>query len=345
LACDASDIVALDVLPNVGSSALDALQHAGEDSVARLYALDAIHAAILDPTLLPWAEDCIQVWLHSGPVALRLGLLEEQRRPTSIEPLEALLEQINAKRRPEIASILVTTAKHFALCVIHKLDAGYWLQQSSLETLERQLQNSLNSISGVDEDANNLEVTRHLIEALPYGLLLIDTDGQPLLSNPEASMHLSSSGWAKLRKATAFNQALITAFASGKASFEGHVDGKRVSFKLQKIQYPKPRFTAHLTDVCLVQLESPDADLVAALNQLQWRFGLSRCEAETLGLCDSGRSVVQISEFRRVSVETVRAQLRACRKKTGTRSQLELIALVTNEKTQLAQVERTALSI
>lgn len=116
---------------------------------ARLHALDAIHAAILDPVLIPWAEDCLQSWLQSGLVVLKLGLIQKKRHPSSSEAGEVLFAPPNVKRRTWIALIFVSTPKHFALCVIQEVEADSEQDRPKLDAIERQLQSSLNSISSV----------------------------------------------------------------------------------------------------------------------------------------------------------------------------------------------------
>ncbi|AMS28653.1 hypothetical protein AEM38_02845 [Hyphomonadaceae bacterium UKL13-1] len=146
---DASDFAAPDIQLKDQSRSSHLIRQVGMGLQARLQALDAIHAAILDPVLIPWAEDCLQSWLQSGLVVLKLGLIQKKRHPSSSEAGEVLFAPPNVKRRTGIASIFVTTPKHFALCFIQEVEADSEQDRPNLDAIERQLQSSLNSISSV----------------------------------------------------------------------------------------------------------------------------------------------------------------------------------------------------
>ena len=68
-----------------------------------------------------------------------------------------------------------------------------------------------------------------------------------------------------------------------------------------------------------------NAALAAALKS---RFALSGAETDiALALAD-GKDIAQIGRSRRVTVHTIRSQLKAVFHKTGVRSQAQLVALV-----------------
>jgi DNA-binding CsgD family transcriptional regulator/PAS domain-containing protein len=78
----------------------------------------------------------------------------------------------------------------------------------------------------------------------------------------------------------------------------------------------------------IVEITLAQPTLLTALDTVARKFSLSNCETAVLGCALNGDDVDQIANRRGVSRETIRAQMRACRTKTGTQSQFQLIGLV-----------------
>jgi DNA-binding CsgD family transcriptional regulator len=81
-------------------------------------------------------------------------------------------------------------------------------------------------------------------------------------------------------------------------------------------------------NLTIVEVSTLRPTLQGAIAFVALKSGLSICETTVLGHTLSGDSTDQIAKHRGVSRETIRAQLRACRTKTGTNSQFQLIGLV-----------------
>jgi DNA-binding CsgD family transcriptional regulator len=289
-------------------------------------ALDAVHAAILDPALIAWAEDRVQLWLASGPVALRIGTLEASSADGRQGEPEAQGPKDQSKSQRLV--LRVSTTKHFAICLIELQPEPPVLEPAKVSALERQLCNSLGGIAGVDEHADNIANTSRVLDGLTHALMLMDTAGAIIHSNAAAAPCLIANHKSNFLGSSSFAMALVKAFTTGRASLKVRVAGASIGVSLRRINYAVPKFSTAPTSVCLVHFDLSSGRLDASIQALLQTYSLTRSEAATLALCASGISIARIAAQRGVSVETARAQLRACRRKTGARTQLELIMLV-----------------
>jgi DNA-binding CsgD family transcriptional regulator len=285
--------------------------------------LDQLHRACLLPELMAGMLFELQAWLGSGRVRL---VIEDF--VANITPFVSV---------PNAVRLLVTVGFKTAHLSITLLPEQASLDQEKLKHIERQLRFSLGTISGINEAPDMVLSTRALIDKVETSMALFDGDGQILHLNPSAQKVFEQkifglSNPKDWRSSKALSQALGTALTSGQARVDIKVGGKIIKTILRRIVYPRSRFGNPSPDVCLAQFIMPDQQLNEAVERLAKRYNLSGSEAAVLKLCADGRSVAQIARDKGVGSETVRTQLRACRRKTQTHSQLELIALTGHEK-------------
>jgi DNA-binding CsgD family transcriptional regulator len=72
----------------------------------------------------------------------------------------------------------------------------------------------------------------------------------------------------------------------------------------------------------------PDAAMADMGQQLQGMFGMTPAEARLTEALVQGQSLRQYADARRVTMSTVRTQLKAATGKTGTRRQADLVRIV-----------------
>jgi DNA-binding CsgD family transcriptional regulator len=78
----------------------------------------------------------------------------------------------------------------------------------------------------------------------------------------------------------------------------------------------------------LILVLASDADRKVTPHDLARKLGLSRAEAEVVLALWEGRTITEIAEARGLSVHTLRNQVKSALSKTGSRRQIDLVALV-----------------
>jgi len=197
-----------------------------------------------------------------------------------------------------------------------------------------------------------LEVERQSINRAldhwPLGVILIGRDGRTLLSNRSAEAILNEKDGLVLERGglraalpdetvrlrSFIRDAIETNTGLG-ASGGGTLTISRPSFKmpLNLVVTPSCGQNPALTNIAraaaaIVFLSDPESKPVPNEAALMCLYGLSRAEAKVGSLFGQGKTVRDVSEELRISVNTVKTHLKRVFEKTGTRRQAELVRLV-----------------
>lgn len=183
------------------------------------------------------------------------------------------------------------------------------------------------------------------LDAVPMGIVLLTRSGRLMHANRRANELVTSTAALRFEgsgvlaasspAATASLQRLVrqaVATAAGKGLSHGGAlrlagrDGRR----LHLIVTPLPRESSPFGQGAAAALfcNDPDAAVVAVSRELERLFGMTPAEARLTEALVIGQSLQEYAEARRVSLNTVRTQLKAATAKTGTRRQADLVRVV-----------------
>lgn len=198
-----------------------------------------------------------------------------------------------------------------ALSLCHRLEQVDQLQRASSEVLER----------------------------LPYGVVLLSNEGLPLVSNAKAralcqaaeSLCLSERGLDALdhEDALALKPAIDMAVTQGIGSALSVGQDKSLYLlfsPLPEDAFPQiPLFTSARV---MVFISHPQGESSLAADAVKDIYGLSKAETRLVMELIKGYSIEEAARKLFVSKHTLRVQLRAVFKKTGARSQADLMRLL-----------------
>ena len=183
------------------------------------------------------------------------------------------------------------------------------------------------------------------LEMVPMGIILLTSSGLLMhanrraheLADTTAALRFESAGTlqASSLAATACLQRLIhdaVSTATGKSLSHGGALGLmgRNGRKLHLIVTPLPVDPSPFGEnaAAAIFCTDPDATVGVVARQLESMFGLTPAEARLTEALVNGQSLQQYAEARRVTMNTVRTQLKAATAKTGARRQSDLVRIV-----------------
>jgi DNA-binding CsgD family transcriptional regulator len=174
------------------------------------------------------------------------------------------------------------------------------------------------------------------IESLSVGLAVIDMAGQLLLSNRAAERLLARCApWSKSAPtATARANILVEHLAraletrqSTSINIRGHDGTSLLHAAVVPMREDALSQTSQRNRLALLIMSDATTRLVPN-DVLRDLFHLSSAECRLANSLLSGRTIPQYAKERKVSVETARTQLKAIFAKTGSRSQVQLVAML-----------------
>lgn len=183
------------------------------------------------------------------------------------------------------------------------------------------------------------------LDLVPTGIVLLTSSGLLLhanrraheLVNSTAALRFESSGTVQASSlaATGSLQQLIRE-AVGTATGKGLSHGGALRLRgrhgrrLHVLVTPLPLDPAPFGEGVVAALfcSDPDAVVGAVARQLESLFGMTPAEARLTEALVHGQSLRQYAQARRVTMNTVRTQLKAATAKTGTRRQADLVRIV-----------------
>ncbi|MEO5883140.1 MAG: helix-turn-helix transcriptional regulator [Caldimonas sp.] len=192
------------------------------------------------------------------------------------------------------------------------------------------------------------------LDRVPMGIVLLTSSGLLMhanrraheLVNTTAALRFEPSGslQASTPAATGHLQRLIrdaVGTAAGKSLSPGGAlrligrNGRR----LHLIVTPLPLERSPFADdaAAAIFCSDPDAGGGAVARQLEGLFGMTPAEARLTEALVNGQSLGEYAQARRVTMSTVRTQLKAATAKTGTRRQADLVRIVLTGPAVLGQ--------
>jgi DNA-binding CsgD family transcriptional regulator len=183
------------------------------------------------------------------------------------------------------------------------------------------------------------------LDLVPMGILLLTSSGALLHGNRRAHELVATTGALRFGSpgplqaaspaATSALQRLIreaVGTATGKGLSNGGAlrlrgrEGRRLHLVVTPLPLDRSPFgeDAAAALVC----SDPDAVMPDMGQQLQGMFGMTPAEARLTEALVQGQSLRQYADARRVTMNTVRTQLKAATGKTGTRRQTDLVRIV-----------------
>jgi DNA-binding CsgD family transcriptional regulator len=176
------------------------------------------------------------------------------------------------------------------------------------------------------------------LEQIAKPTLLVDVDGHVLYANPSAEAALRAGSFiaqrqGRLAAATSADadrlQALVERATRHQAGGEMRLAAPAAG-AVVTVTPAGRTMTLHSlapTAVAVVMLHDPRGAVPPA-SRLQSGFGLTKAEAALARGLIAGQRLTEIATGRRVSIETVRTQLRALFRKTGTTRQPDLVRVL-----------------
>jgi DNA-binding CsgD family transcriptional regulator len=298
----------------------------GPLSVDTEFLLDQFHAAILNAELAPKVLLAIQAWMGTGQVRVVIETANLARQDICLNGDDASPSQ------PNVWSMTTCTAGFSATLSIDLPSSDTKINPEKMAHLKRQLVFSLGALAAIRLNDHTLDYTRGVVDMVPQALVLIDGDGHILHANSTTKAAWPIPALERMFQTRVGLQAIHKAFVSGQASTRIVVGDVDIKVQIDRVIYPVTHLPLAENEVCIAKLELPSQDLIPAISRLTQRYSLSRSEAAVLALCADGQSIQMIARMRGVSDETARTQLRALRRKIGVHSQLELSAIVRQEK-------------
>lgn len=111
---------------------------------------------------------------------------------------------------------------------------------------------------------------------------------------------------------------------NGKITQDLKILNKKIKLSIRPVEIEN----SNNIELFLIEFSEIDLQINEALQAATQKFGLTKSEVEIVKLLLNGEGVSEIAIKRNSSRETVRAQLRSLRAKTGAKSQVELIAII-----------------
>lgn len=183
------------------------------------------------------------------------------------------------------------------------------------------------------------------LEMVPMGIFLLTSSGLLMHANRRAHELANTTAALRIESAGAFQASTLAATASlqrlihdavstgigkslshgGALSLTGH-NGR----KLHLIVTPLPINPSPFGEdaAAAIFCTDPDATAGVVARQLESMFGMTPAEARLTEALVNGQSLQQYAEARRVTMNTVRTQLKAATAKTGAKRQAELVRIV-----------------
>jgi len=196
------------------------------------------------------------------------------------------------------------------------------------------------------------------LDRVPMGIVLLTSSGLLMHANRRAhelvattaALRFESSGslQASTLAGTGSLQRLIrdaVGTASGKSLSPGGAlrltgrNGRRLHLIVTPLPLDRSPFARDAA--AAIFCSDPDAGGGAVARQLECMFGMTPAEARLTEALVNGQSLRQYAEARRVTMSTVRTQLKAATAKTGTRRQADLVRIVLTGPAVLGLAPRT----
>lgn len=168
---------------------------------------------------------------------------------------------------------------------------------------------------------DGLGATLDLIRAMHAPIGLFDVDGSLIAFNERAQTLLQSAPGNDLStfaaKQSGWQRAFERARADGASSLTIIAQGRALAARLVKL----PSNPCHY----MMELDIDQHGLTARTDRFCAHYGLSAAERAIVELLAAGMALDKIAARRQTSYETVRAQLRSVREKTGFASQEDIV--------------------
>lgn len=178
------------------------------------------------------------------------------------------------------------------------------------------------------------------MNALGTGIAILDLRAQILLANATAARILAqgcvfrtssplSVSLQDARSNEAFRKALVAAGLGTSAALQ--LRDRRATAVVSAILLPLPRSpdcTRRRTPVVLLAMNELMRSQEIPHRWLAQMFGLTRAEASIASWLVSGRSIDEYAQYRGISLETARSQLKTVLSKTGMSRQAQLVAVL-----------------
>lgn len=232
---------------------------------------------------------------------------------------------------------------HFAICRPRSAETYSDDELAILQTLIPHMASTVELQSRLEITGRQKHLLRAALDHIESGALIVDAAGMPLIANARAQMLLDrndglivSAGGLRATDA-ASGQKLADALAavSDAGATEPrklHLPRRRSRFPLLLEIMPVARLGADLHGAgdaaALIFITEPDAPRKIDYDALGDSLRLTRREIEVVDYLLQGVSPEKITARLDISLATVRFHMKNAFQKTGTRSQLELAALV-----------------
>jgi len=196
-----------------------------------------------------------------------------------------------------------------------------------------------------------------VIDRLPTGVILLDTNRQPVVTNLSADriialddgFRIDKSGpCAKSARENAILQKLLADVLDARPGHELESSGfLAVSRPSEKRAFPvmvtpllaaPPGSQAH-DAVAAIFVSDPESGMVSATEVLETLYSLTHAEAQLVRLLSQGKSLEEAAAARGVSIHTARSHLKHAFSKTDTRRQGELVRLVLTGVASFAEAD------
>ena len=184
------------------------------------------------------------------------------------------------------------------------------------------------------------------LDWLGTALVLVDTDGKPVLANQAArricserdGLHLSSTRLSAQNASEngRLQEIIAKAITAGNSKSNEHGGAMLISRSgkrpLQVLSAPfiSPDSAQSIGAVAVVFISNPDRKPVPRSEILRELYGLTQAEAQLAIALLKGKSLAETAELLEVRYETARSQIKSVLHKTGTQRQGELILLLSN---------------
>ena len=262
-----------------------------------------------------------------------------------------------------VGANLFQDASRFCVLSVHRSIASGGFDESYSERFRRVTPHFIRALQMHRQFARAKSVSNALGAALDHfamAVLLVDANGKIIFLNAFAELLLNQPGCplkveslrlhANSSSATAIlRQDIKTVIdlARGKPITPPQIrslsrvadEGAPIWLMIAPARHPERFGLSVYEPLAIIFVADPSISLPNEPEAMIKQFGLTTAEAQVVVKLMSGNNLDKIAEHRRVSRETVRVQIRSILDKTDTRSQSQLIALLSRS---LASLKRSA---
>jgi DNA-binding CsgD family transcriptional regulator len=288
----------------------------------------------------------VNPWMRLGAHHLESGVVGVGEMHISTGEL-IRTEFYNEWLRPQglihsIAALIGTAASGVVLCsTLRTAAAGPFTRKDIqfFQALLPHLRGALRTRERLHPLSSIVACAPGILDELPQACILVNRDSRPLFVNQAAQRFLSMTSAMRLTRAglVAVRDRDTAALRTAVQSASGPRPSSREVAIYRQNGQPLLILVSPIPNACdsaaggataAVWISDPEDNLLSRTKRLGRIFGLTAAESSLAADMARGMTLVEIAESRRVSLHTVRNQLKNIFAKTGSRSQAHLVRLI-----------------